>query len=124
MKTDKVSKVGESHIKFEDVEKNYYFTFGQANIQNDGTPMRNYWVRVVAEDFMKARMMFIEKFSSVHMPTPTTWSFQYTEDDFDRSWFPSGEYALIQNNKLSSPYVVESSTKNIDDILNQTGEQN
>jgi hypothetical protein len=79
--------------------KNYYFTFGQSHQQIDGTPMHNYWIRVEANDFMSARLLFINKFSSIYMPAPDKWAFQYEEDGnnkFNPEYFPLGEYCCIR----------------------------
>jgi hypothetical protein len=76
---------------------NYYFTFGQSHVQNDGTPMKDYYVRVVADDYSSARSMFINEFSSQFMPAPDKWAFQYDEENFESHHFPKGEYLLIQH---------------------------
>ena len=73
----------------------YYFTFGQNHWHRDGIPLKDYWVRVVAEDYGKARMLFIERFSSIYMEAPDKWSMQYKEKDFKSSYFPNGEFTKI-----------------------------
>lgn len=75
---------------------NWYFTFGQAHETVTGIPMKNFWVRVVAEDFGAARMKFIQEWSSKYMPKPDKWAFQYKESDFKSEYFPLGEYAVIE----------------------------
>jgi hypothetical protein len=75
--------------------KNFYFTFGQVHHTVDGHPMRDYYVHVIADDYMTARQLFIEQFSSVEMDRPDRWSFQYTDDDFNPGFFPGGLYGTI-----------------------------
>lgn len=75
--------------------KQFYFTFGSNHLLKNGYAMHNNWVRVQAEDYDKARHLFIEKFSSVFMERPMGWSFQYDEEAFDASFFPKGEYLLL-----------------------------
>jgi len=58
--------------------------------------MRDYWVRVIDKNYIQARLKFIEKFSSIHMPTSDAWAFQYNDNDFDSSYFLGGEYMLIE----------------------------
>ena len=78
---------------------NYYFTFGsnhRVHHGNDLIALNNYWVRVVAESHGKARKIFIEQFSTPKMERGAMcWSFQYDEDKFDKSYFPLGEYAVL-----------------------------
>lgn len=76
--------------------KNFYFTFGQSHYTKKRVPMKDYWVRVVANNWDEARIKFIENFSSVYMDTPDKWAFQYDEDDFDNQFFPNGEYKVIK----------------------------
>lgn len=85
--------------------KEYYFTFGQDHRQAAGLPddsgmnMRNHWVRVTADSYMKARMIFIDEFSSKRMERGAAcWSFQYEERDFEKSkhYFPGGEYKHLK----------------------------
>lgn len=76
--------------------KNYYFTFGSNHWNSSGVPMQNFWVRVVAKDYGKAREIFIEEFSSQKMETPMSWSFQYEEDKFKPEFFPQGEYEVFE----------------------------
>jgi hypothetical protein len=78
---------------------NYYFTFGQSHYNNEGDAMRNYWVRVVAADYMTARLMFINEFSSLNMPRSDMWAFQYLETNFEPKYFPGGEFAAIGDRK-------------------------
>ena len=74
----------------------YFFTFGQSHIQKDGTVMKDYWIEVEAESFVKGRQIFIEKFSSVFMEGPDKWAFQYGENGIDKSYFQKGCYTLIK----------------------------
>lgn len=79
---------------------NYYFTFGQDHCTIDGYKMKDHWVRVAAEDFMIARLLFISEFSSVVMPASDKWSFQYDEKEFKKEYFPKGEYQFIADIRL------------------------
>lgn len=74
---------------------NYYFTFGQNHTDINGYPLANYWVRVVAKNYNKARELFIENFSSQYLEKPDKWSFQYEEDDFKADCFPNGELTFF-----------------------------
>lgn len=90
---------------------NYYFTFGQCHVQKDGTPMKDYWVRVRSTSYANARELFICLFSSIYMPAPDKWSFQYEEKDFSPDFFPKGEYFLISpdncgENKVDVEYIL------------------
>lgn len=76
-------------------KNNYYFTFGQVHRTIDGISMKDNWVRVIAKDYISARKIFIEQFSSINMESPDKWAFQYEEDDFNPNFFPSGEYLLL-----------------------------
>lgn len=78
---------------------NYYFTFGQNHWHRDGIPMSNYWVRVVAESYDKAREIFIQRFTSVYMQDPMKFAFQYEENKFKPNYFPKGEFLLIEQCK-------------------------
>lgn len=75
--------------------KNYYFTFGQNHWHRDGIPMKDFWVRVQAEDYITARIIFINKFSSIYMEREDKWAFQYEEEDFEPEYFGLGEFQLI-----------------------------
>lgn len=75
--------------------KNYYFTFGQNHWNSEGYPMKNSWVRVVAENYEKARELFISQFTEIYMENPNKWAFQYEEKDFQTHFFPNGEFMLI-----------------------------
>jgi len=75
--------------------KNYYFTFGQNHWTTEGFPMKNSWVRVVAEDYETARSLFVANFSSLYMQTPETWAFQYGEEKFESHFYKNGEFAVI-----------------------------
>lgn len=73
--------------------KNYYFTFGQ---QYRDEPHPSYpkanpngWVRIVAEDWEKARIKAFDLFGA-------SFSFQYSEHGFDPKYFPMGEIECIQ----------------------------
>lgn len=74
---------------------NYYFTFGSGHSLKNGYCMNHNWIRVQASDYMKARQLFIEKFSSVFMERVMGWSNQYTEEDFSPIYFTKGEYLLL-----------------------------
>jgi hypothetical protein len=73
----------------------FHFTFAQNHVNNDGLPMKDRWVTVFDADYNSAREKFIKEFSSVHMPRPERWAFQYTEKAFKKEFFPKGEYLVI-----------------------------
>lgn len=77
----------------------YYFTFGQEHYNNEGRPMRDSWVRVEAPSARQARELFIEQFSSIHMPSSDVWAFQYSDSDFRPEFFPDGEYLALTTRK-------------------------
>ncbi len=78
--------------------KNYYFTFGQDHFNNDGQCMSTFWVIVESLSYDEARSKFIKQFMCVFMPKPDGFSFQYSEDDFEkiRSFFTGGLYKAIR----------------------------
>ncbi len=80
---------------------NYYFTFG-ANHRvyhgNDLISLKDYWVRVTAESYGKAREFFIKHFSTPFMERGAMcWSMQYEEKKFNKEYFPKGEYKHLNN---------------------------
>ena len=75
--------------------KNYFFTFGQNHRTHAGEPMKDYWVKVTASSYGKARELFIEEFSSRYMPQSDSWAFQYSEKQFTSAYFYKGEYTSI-----------------------------
>lgn len=82
---------------------NYYFTFGQDHHTKDGYPMKDHWVRVVAQEYGRARQLFILEFSSQVMPVQDKWAFQYEESDFKREYYPKGEYVVIADIRKKQP---------------------
>lgn len=78
--------------------RTFYFTFGQSHKKKDGTPMKDTYVKVTADNYVSARHKFIEEFSSKEMPSPTSWAFQYTEEewnnDISQYYNPVGEVVL------------------------------
>lgn len=83
--------------------KSYYFTFGQADIALNGDVMRNYYVKVTAHSYGAARGLFCVLFAKPLMGLSDRWAFQYEEDMFDKSYFPGGEYAYIDESALPTP---------------------
>lgn len=75
--------------------KNYYFTFGQSHFTRNGYPMKDVWVRVVSENYNDARTKFIDNFTTHNMIRPDSWAFQYEEENFNKEYFPAGEYLVI-----------------------------
>lgn len=78
--------------------KTYYFTFGQSHYTQDGEPMKDHFIRVIAESYGKARELLITHFTSKRMEAPDKFSFQYDADEFERKWiafFPKGEYLAL-----------------------------
>jgi hypothetical protein len=85
--------------------QNYYFTFGQEHCTKDGYPLKDHWVRVLANNYWRARDIFIEEFTSVFLPEKDKWSMEYTEKAFTKQFFSKGEYqfiADIRNNKIKN----------------------
>ena len=79
---------------------NFIFTFGQGHISKKGIPMRNYWIKVVAENEAKAREIFIAEFTTIEMNDPMEFAFSYTEKSFIEkcynAYYPDGEYLCIK----------------------------
>ncbi len=73
----------------------FYFTFGQGHFSLDGEKMSDFWVRVTAPDEMAARSHFAQFFAKPVMGAADKWAFSYTSAQFNRSYFPSGEYEHI-----------------------------
>ncbi|MFD2961586.1 MULTISPECIES: hypothetical protein [Olivibacter] len=80
--------------------KTYYFTFRFGHLSKSNIPMRKYWVRVIAQDYNIARELFIERFTKVYMPRPDQFAFQYEESKFNKDYYPNGEFAVIQQEKI------------------------
>lgn len=80
-------------------KKNYYFTFSNNHFDHTGKCLRNYWVRVREYDYWDARKLFIKSFSSIYLPAPDKWAYQYEQKDFEDIFFPDGEYMLITERK-------------------------
>ncbi len=78
------------------VKFNYYFTFGQDHYDKTGRAMKNYWVRVVAVNYDTARDHFIKGFTRHFMNKEDEFAFQYSEDNFQKSFHPLGEIMLIE----------------------------
>lgn len=75
--------------------KSFYFTFGQAHVNNKGEPMKDYWVRVEARDAAEAHNMFVKFFGDPYLPRRAQYSSSYTKVTFSAKYFPGGEYAVI-----------------------------
>lgn len=84
---------------------NYYFTFGQDHRDVHGFPLKNFWVRVVAGNYNRAREVFIQQFSSQYMTRPDKWAFQYEEPQFKPELFPSGELTVFMDN-IRQPEII------------------
>lgn len=82
--------------------ENYYFTFGSNHNKTDGTPLKDYWVRVIADSYGEARDLFIEKFTSIYMDAKDKFAFQYDDKSFEKHYFRKGEYAVISADNKSS----------------------
>lgn len=87
--------------------KNFYFTFGQAHYSEDGTAMADYYVTVTAPDYITARGYFCQHFALPIMGRPDKWSFQYEEDDFDKSYCPNGEYEHLTANEIPDHRIIK-----------------
>lgn len=75
--------------------KKFYFTFGINHFTNDGQSLQNEFIIVESLDWDKARSIFIREFSSKELPTPSSWSWQYTEEEFPKHYYPTGIPYLI-----------------------------
>lgn len=73
----------------------YFFTFGQDHVNNQGMPLRDYFVTVMAFDYEQARNLFLVHFADHQLPRRMQWSMQYTEGNFHPSSFPKGEYLSL-----------------------------
>lgn len=73
----------------------YYFTFGQAHHTLTGIPMKDYYIRTTAHDYMAARQLMFT-WAKENMGDARTWAFQYSEDQFDPSMYPKGAFAYLQ----------------------------
>lgn len=71
---------------------NFYFTFGQSHYAEDGTPMKDWYVKVTAPDYLRARECFVSHFAYPVMGRYNKWAFQYEEKDFKETFYPNGEY--------------------------------
>lgn len=67
----------------------YYFTFGLSHKHPlTKEPMKDYYVRVKAKNYGRARNAFVKKYG-------IKWAFQYTRGEFNFSHFNKGEYKFI-----------------------------
>lgn len=79
------------------IKHKFYFTFGQSHYDNEGRPLKNYYVEVHSTSYDNARNCFLNRFASHYLPKPDQWSFQYAEEDFNANYFPFGRYMLIED---------------------------
>ena len=54
---------------------NFYFTFGFGHKDYDGNSLAHMFVKVTADNYMKARILMVNKYG-------IKWAFQYEEDNF------------------------------------------
>jgi hypothetical protein len=87
--------------------ENYYFTFGQTHFTQDGTPMKDYYVKVTASDYGEARDHFCNRFAAPVMGSHTKWAFQYKEADFSPEMFPNGEYEHLWSTSVTAQKALE-----------------
>ena len=80
--------------------KNFYFTFSTRHWTTDGVKMGDYWVTVIADNYAKARQLFIDKFSSQRMEREDKFLKQLTDENFDPNFFPGGEYERINQRQI------------------------
>lgn len=72
-----------------DQKETHYFTFGSNHTHPlGGYPMKDYWVEIYGTDD-EARDKMFEVYGA-------KWSMQYSEGDFDPSWFPKGCHERIE----------------------------
>ena len=72
-----------------------YFTFGQAHKTKEGYPMKDYWVKVIGENYDECKELFIEQFMNVYMDDKNKYGNTYQEAVFTPDFFPKGEFMLI-----------------------------
>jgi hypothetical protein len=72
------------------MNKNFFFTFGQQHRNNNGQRMKDFYVKVTASSWDKAREIFIT-FAKKNMKDGK-WGEQYEEDKFKSYLYPDGEY--------------------------------
>lgn len=85
--------------------KKFYFTFGQDHWTREGYPMKNNWVMVKAEDYNAARLIFVERFTSLYMQTDMTFSMHYDENEWTpdvEAYFPLGEYKSFEQEAIGT----------------------
>lgn len=99
--------------------KNYYFTFGQAHHTEDGTPMKDYYVKVTAADYGSARILFCDHFALPIMGRKDKWVFQYEEKDFNEGYYPNGKYEQLIDIESSDAVAHLKPISNSKDFINQ-----
>lgn len=57
--------------------------------------MKDYYVRVVANNIVEATLKFREDFATPVMGAPLNYFSGYPIDDFSHQYFPKGEYAEL-----------------------------
>lgn len=76
--------------------EDFYFTFGQGHFSLEGEKMSDSWVRVTAPNEMAARAHFATFFAEPIMGKADKWAFSYKAKDFQRKFFPAGEYEHLE----------------------------
>lgn len=74
----------------------YYITFGQNHTHPEtGEYMKDYWVEIDSDSREDAYVEATRKYDNM-------WSMLYSEEDFDRTFFPKGNYDERDNGKTVS----------------------
>jgi hypothetical protein len=99
----------------------YYFTFSENHFTKEGLSLGRYYVQVNSIDVVSAEVRFKEWVKN-NMTSETAWSWIYAENEFNnyRDFFPSGMYAVLNDNKDGFTEALEKCLNNLDDLLKLT----
>jgi len=75
----------------------FYFTFGFNHKDKSGKRLKNSYVRVVAPDWDKARVIFLKEFAYKELSKSDHWNKQHTEETFKPDLYPEGEILCIES---------------------------
>lgn len=101
--------------------RRYYFTFGKNHFTKEGLSLGEYYVQVNSIDAVSAEVRFKEWVKN-NMTSETAWSRIYAENEFNgyRNYFPSGMYAVLNDNENRFTEALEKCLNNLDDLLKLT----
>ena len=80
--------------------KIFYFTFGFNHQTLKGLSMKDFYIKVEAENALIAKDLFQEQFAQPIMGDSFKWAFQYDESKFDSSCYLSGEFKFLTTKKI------------------------